>query len=81
MTTSKFLDIPKYPAQALDLLVFGGDPLDLHFHQTNLESTHSSRGDLVVLGSLGPRTLLVALEAFGSTWALSLGVLEALGIW
>ena len=34
MTTSKLKDLPKYPAQALDLLGFGGDPLYLHFHQS-----------------------------------------------
>ena len=66
VTTSKLKDFPKYPAKALDLLVFGGDPLDLHFHQTNLETTHSSLGDLVVLGSLEPRTLFV----FSKLWEL-----------
>ena len=78
VTTLKLINLPKYPTKALDLLVFGGNPLDLHFHQTDLYYTHSSLGDLVVLGSLEPRTLFVVLEAlvargpcFSMPWRLS----------
>ena len=62
VTTSKLKVLPKYPAQALDLLVFGGDLLDLHFHQTDLESTHSSLGDLVCSWFIGTEDLVCALE-------------------
>ena len=58
VTTSKLKDLPKYPAQALDLLGFGGDPLDLHFHQTDLESTHSSLGDLARSWFIGTKDLV-----------------------
>ena len=75
MTTSKLKDLPKYPAQALDLLGFGGEPLDLHFNQTDLYSTHSSLGDLGVLGSLEPRSLFVFLKL----WELEDLVARSLG--
>ena len=75
MTTLTLIDLPKYSTKAIDLLGFGGEPLDLHFNQTDLYSTHSSLEDLVVLGSLEPRILFV----FSKLWELEDLVARSLG--